>query len=456
MKLSQLPKDVRLLIEKFVAVGFFQTSKLSSASRPEQAAFFLHKSIQEFLSAWFIVQELMNAEEATPTCLTKVDSSEKLKKVDEVLKFVCELSSRAASAVFSHLQLIGRQEGLTEYSFTETPSVKELSEDQKTFQNICLDVFLSSTASDRRAIYPFFAQCINSVLVLHCDDQQLPIVARDHLLKVSELPKPDYLFFSPELSGDSVNDDVCSTMRDLETVIIKCCGDTQPLMEVFTDLMIKDFFLKKEGQQMVFYLTRISGVSVELLNALTSAPESAPQKPVDHVTQSQDNNSPLYLPENTSDQTYKNSLSFVREIHLLKSTNKQLKAVNNALPFVKRPRIVTIYHTDLRGDAEVQLLESLTSRITFTSNLRELAIIGSDLSPKSSAYMARSLHRAPNLQKLVLSQIPESISVSGLAENLHHMTQLSELRLSDVHMRDQECRLLGTGFIRQPAGSGDN
>ena len=44
-KRSKLPEDIRALIEKFMSVGFFQISNLSSSRRPEQGVFFLHKTI---------------------------------------------------------------------------------------------------------------------------------------------------------------------------------------------------------------------------------------------------------------------------------------------------------------------------------------------------------------------------------------------------------------------------
>ena len=218
LKLNKLPEDVRLLIEKFIDVGFFQISKLPNSPRPEQVACFLHKSIQEFLSAWFIVQELKRAKKESAMCLSlaKIDSFEKIKKMEEVLKFVSESSSEAASAVLSHLQMIGEKEGLTEYSFTDTPSVEELSEGQLAFRVMCLDVLLSCPVSDKPAVYPTFLQCVNSVLVINAD-KQLHTVARDHLFKFC--PKPDYLFFD-EAYGKAVNDDVVSIMRDLETVMV--------------------------------------------------------------------------------------------------------------------------------------------------------------------------------------------------------------------------------------------
>ena len=114
------------LFEKLIHVGFFQVSKLSAWNR-EKIVYFLHKSVQEFLAAWFIVQELKVKKNETVTFLSGMDTFEKSRKMAEVLKFVCELSSDAVGIVFDHLHYIAEKEGLTNYNFTRTPSIHDLS-----------------------------------------------------------------------------------------------------------------------------------------------------------------------------------------------------------------------------------------------------------------------------------------------------------------------------------------
>ena len=136
--LSELPDDD--VFKKFMDSGFLQTSKLSS-SVPKKIVYFLHKFVQEFVAAKFIVQELTNKENESVTCLSTVHAFQKIEKMFEVLKFACELSSDATCAVLSHLQMTGDKEGLTAYNFTETPSVEDLSYCEKTFMSICSDCF---------------------------------------------------------------------------------------------------------------------------------------------------------------------------------------------------------------------------------------------------------------------------------------------------------------------------
>ena len=440
-KLSKLPEDIRAVIEKFMSVGFFQISKLSSSARPEQGVFFLHKTIQEFLSARFIVQELTSAKKEV-TCLSQFDSFEKVMKMVEVLKFVCELSSEAAGAVLSHLQIIGEKEGLIECSFTETPSVEDLAEDQREFRRISLDCLLCCPTSHRQAIFPRYLHCVNGVLVV--DDDQVRLVAREHALKFSDLPEPSYLFFNTLwVYKENVEHNVLPLLRDLETVLVTCYGDTTAEVEKYKDVPLGGFFLKKEGGQMTLYLTCIGrGFGdkrvrcVELLHALTSAPESPPQKPVDCVQNRKNSNET----ESKSGRTLNHSLSFVREMRLEDPTSEELTAVNNALRFVNGPRVICISNSGKSCD--IQLIESFVSRIPFTNNLQKLELNDLNLTANSATDIFKLLHQDHNLHELDLSGNNLHNTVGDLAENLHHLPQLTQLNLSHVAMGDQECRLL--------------
>ena len=117
------------LFKELIHVGFFQVSKLSAWSR-EKIVSFLHKSFQEFLAAWFIVQEVKVKKNETVTCLSGMDTFEESRKMAEVLKFVCELSPEAADIAFDHLRYVREKEGLTNYNFIRTPSLEDLSRAQ--------------------------------------------------------------------------------------------------------------------------------------------------------------------------------------------------------------------------------------------------------------------------------------------------------------------------------------
>ena len=232
------------LFEKLIHVGFFQVSKLSALNR-EKIVYFLHKSVQEFLAAWFIVQEVKVKKNETVTCLSGMDTFEKSKKMDEVLKFACELSSEAAGIVFDHLRYVGEKEGLTNYNFTRTPSVEDLSHAQKEFILFCVDYLFRCPASDRLAVYSAFLSCVNHVVIL--DEEHSSTAAKTHFFK-DTTSFPNYLFYS---GWKSNYDDFLSILFDLNTVLLTCSGEIKDVKK-YADLRKAEFFLKKSEMRNFF------------------------------------------------------------------------------------------------------------------------------------------------------------------------------------------------------------
>ena len=436
-KLSNVPEDIRLFLNKFIDFGFLQTSNLSNSPRPEKLAFFLHKSVQEFLSALFIVGELKNAKEAF-NCLSKVDSCKRFEKLLEVFKFVCELSSDAPVAVFRHLKMLGEEEGLTDYDFSENASTEDLFQKQGEFYSSSLDLFLSCPASGKN-VYPPFLQCVNGVLVIYCGYQQLPEVLSEHFLRSAHFHKPDYVLFNRESARDSedVSDQMFSVMSDLDTVIVTCSGDVKSVNR-YHDLKPDNFFIKKVGHRLVVCLTRLVFMSptspkfIQLLKSLISAPKSSLQEP-DHVSQNHDVSSSLRLTEKTSHQTLTHSLSYSREIIIFGPTS-ELVSLLNSLHHV--PRLSELDLVDVgMGNQECQLL---ATALKFVYKLRFLRLSCNPLGHGISA-LAKHLHSVPYLELLLLedTQMGEE-EVTALAHSLKNVTQLSELGLS--------CNPLGQGM----------
>ena len=236
---SKFPKGD--LFEKLIHVGFFQVSKVSALNR-EKIVYFLHKSVQEFLAAWFIVQEVKVKKNETVTCLSGMDTFEKSKKMDEVLKFVCELSSDAVGIVFDHLHYVGEKEGLTNYNFTRTPSVEDLSHAQKEFILFCVDYLFRCPASDRLAVYSAFLSCVNYVVILN--RKHSSIAAKTHFFKYTT-SFPNYLFYS---DWESNFDDFLSILFDLNAVVLTCSGEIEDVKK-YADLRDADFFLKRKRKE---------------------------------------------------------------------------------------------------------------------------------------------------------------------------------------------------------------
>ena len=462
-ELSKVPADIRCLVKKFLSVGFFQVSKLSSSSRPDEIVHFLHKSVQEFLSAWFIVKEVTKTKTASLTCLSNVDSFEKVKKIHEVLKFVCEISSESAVAVFHHLQMIGEKEGLTEYSFSFSPSSKDLSSDQRKFHQISLDCFLSCLAPERQMIYPSFLHCVNGVVVIRRTDH-LSIVAREHVLKLFTSPKPNYVFFcEEELFSRLLNivSDAVSIMCDLQAVVVPLFGDhDSKLVNTYEDLACYYPFVKKEEQQMVVYITRLirqfcdshtDQLFLDLLND-TSEPQSPTPQTVDEVPQDETNNSSR-LTKETSGQTGKHTLSYLREVVVYYPSPEELLVVGKLLKFVNRLETLKITLNDKywqEGLYDVQVVESLVSHIyctCITDSLHSLELGFFRMTQIITARIVRSLSQAPNLRSLNLSWNCLLYSgIKNLTENLHHLKHLCRLELRGAGIGHLECQLLSTAL----------
>ena len=464
-KLSNVPKDIRLFLEKFIDFGFLQTSNLSNSPRPEKLAFFLHKSVQEFLAASFLVRDVKNAKEFF-NCLSKVDSFERFMELSEVFKFVSELSSEATVAVFSHLKMIGEKEGLTDYNFCENPSIEELTEEEREFYRINLDLFLSCPASDRKNVYPSFLQCVNGLLLI--EDKQLPKVSSEHCLRSTNFHKPDYVFFNVENQALDWDDQVFSVMSDLDTVVVTCSGDVKSVNRCHLDYSLRsgNYFIKKVGHRFVLYLTFIKSMPIGLL---TSAPESSLQEP-DHKLQNHDVCNSLQLTEKTSDQTLTHSLSYLRQIYIpvfadptselgelviflnnlhhvprlselelvdVGMGNQKCQSLATALKYVDKLRLLRLSENPLGHG-----INELSKHLHSVPHLEKLHLDDTQMGEEEVTALAFSLKNVTQLSLLYLSNNPLGHGVSELAKHLHSVPHLEKLRLNDTQMGEEEVTAL--------------
>ena len=432
------------LFEKLINVGFFQVSKLSTLNR-EKIVYFLHKSVQEFLAAWFIVQELKVMKNETVTCLSAMDTLEKSRKMDEVLKFVCELSSDAAGIVFDHLHYVGEKEGLTNYNFTRAPSVDDLSDEQCIFIKLCVDCLFCCPASDRLTMYSAFLSCVNHVVMLY--DKHVSTAAEKNFFK-GTASFPNYFFFEglTKHAGPESYYDLLSVLSDLNAVVLTCSGEIKDLKK-YADLRDANLFLKKSEKRNFIYLRRITDAVFRsnMLLELIPAPVCSSQPPVDNLGKNEDKNIALSLTENRSDQIQQHCLSLVRAVELEKVTIEDFVLLKHLLPLLTAPRNINIWGS-MTDALEGNSIESAIHRINFTDNLHSLKLCGINLTANCAAFIAESLHHSPNLHELCLSINPIHSGVSHLAENLHHAPQLTELELQDVQMGEKECAALAASL----------
>ena len=428
---SKLPDSI--LKTKLIEVGLFHVLNVSSLE-PEEAVHFIHKSVQEFLAAFHL------KEETCTTCLSKVESFEKVVKMIEVLRFACELLADAARAVLSHLGIVGQKEGLAKYNFTETPCIAELSEDQRQFLTLISQIFFSFSAKERRDLYREVLFYVGGVLLI--DSDQLHSLANEHFLNPNDAP--DFIFFPDSLRTEQSYQDLISVLDDLSAVVV-CCSGEEKASDFLTKYPlhdVKDTFLKKEGKIYLYFSEICSTTSTisstEMLKKLISLPESSGKKPVHDQTNEQDDSSALCLTENSSDDTQAthHCLSCVWIINVLVKEREEMETLTDVLSFVTSPRSIDISGNGSATDAE--LVYKLVSRINFTNRLHWLELDNINMTAKPAALIATSLHRAPKLRVLSLSRNPLGEGVSDLTRHLSRAPHLDYLYLDDVKMTKKQ------------------
>ena len=451
---GKLPGSIYILSDKFIKFGLFHVLNAATFLRREKHVYFIHKSVQEYLAAFFLKEELLK--EASTSCLSEVDSSEKIVKMIEVLRFACELSAEAACAVLSHLGIVGKKDGLTVYNFTKTPCIEDLSGNQKQFLSLISHSFFSCSAEKRRDLYPIFLSYVGGVLYI--DSDKLHSLANDHLLKSAAAP--EFIFFPNALRTEQDCQDLISVLQDLSVVIVCCSGEKWKASDFLKKYSLSsvEVFLKNEEGKIYLYIAEI-GKSIiapyirrilptEILTDLIKSPESSQKNPVDDQSNKQDNSSTLCLTENSTDDTRAthHCLSFVWRIDVNVDERQKMETLIDVLPFVTSPRDIFIFGVGRATDPV--LVDTLVSRINFTNRLQWLALDTINLTAKPAAVIARSLYQAPNLHYLNLSWNPLGEGVSDLTRHLSCAPHLEDLYLYDVKMTKKQVNEL-TEAVRQ-------
>ena len=452
---SELPGNISRSFEKLSEVGLFQIVNLTSLN-PEKGAYFIHKSVQEFLAAWHIKEEVLSIKgESTPS-LSKVESFEKIVKMNEVLKFACELSTEAACAVFHHVGSVGRKESVSECDFIE---LLLEDEERSPYQDLYLELishsYVCRSAEKRRDLYSVFPSCTGDVF-LYLDSNRLNITANEHLLKSGMIP--DFIFFPDyESSTEKSYRDLITIAEDTNAVFLSCSGEKKAadLLKKFPRRPLKEFFLKRE-RKIIVYVYQIrkeeDGCTfpTEMLRELISPTAESTQvtRLVDPLNE-HDSETASSLTQNTDSITgpTPQSLSCVKRISILQAERQEIKMLADFLPLFTALLYIRILGKRFEI-IDAQLTETLVSRIIFTDRLVTLVLANINLTAKPTAAIARSLHQAPSLRSLYLSYNPVGEGVSVLTRHLSCVPHLERLCLSDVIMTKKQVNDL-SATVRQ-------
>ena len=252
------------LIETLIEVGLFQVLNMSSVN-PEKGVYFIHKSFQEYFAASFLKEELILSKKNEITnSLSKLDSVEKILKMNEVLKFAGELSEEAAREIVNHLiKMAANEEGFTKYTFdSEAPSEEDFSEDQRNFLTLSTELFFYCSAETKRNLFPTFLSSFRGVLLIEAD--QLNDLVKEKLVKTTV--NVNYVFFTADeryspkrkyTEQDYKNLTILS--EQLKAFVLSSSGEKKAseFLSNFTWRRVDEFFLKKEENNTHLYFMKI-------------------------------------------------------------------------------------------------------------------------------------------------------------------------------------------------------
>lgn len=437
---EHLPDE--LLNSRLIRVGVIQIVKLFSA-RPKKVVAFLHKSIQEFLAAWFIIHKLIPSVRDNSSCMSAIDSVDKVVAMVEVLKFVSEWSLEGSRAVLQHLESLKKKGSPPEHHIGETAFLEDLPNDEKRLLELSLECFMETPASAKTEVYPLLLKSVGGVLLV--PDTMLHLLANEHVVKSNVLP--NYVLFNfrrhPSLKQ---RDYMASIMDDLNVAIVTASGERkasdflrkQSKFEVLTCL-----FLKRKGDKMYLHFSQVAGIDVGTLNELTLPTPNGP--PHNFLDQLQGDKTATEM----CCQTRQHCFSLAKKIDIDEIAHDELVSViPNVMPLVDSPQEIAVRSS--HESSEPQDVDRLVGGMNITECLQRLRLYRIGLTAQSLAVVTKALHPASNLQELFLSENPLGTGVSLLAENLQHVQQLKSLELTDVLMEEQAFSDLANSLFYVP------
>ena len=440
---SQLPAGDSL-IERLIEVGLFQVLNMSSLN-PEKGVYFIHKSLQEYFAGSFLKEELILSKKNKITnSLSKLDSVEKILKMNEVIKFACELSQEAArEIVILLMKMAAKEEGLTKYTFdSEAPSAWDFSEDQETFLTLSTQLFFCCSAETKRNLFPTFLSSFTGVLLIEAD--QLNDLVKEKLVKTTL--NVNYVFFTDNkeyTEKDYKNLTILS--EQLKAFIESCSGEKKAseFLGNFTWRRVCEFFLKKEDNNTYLYFMKIIKVKhkgipylpCKMIKALISKKETRKKTNMNCDESSEESNC----------CSKRHGLSRVWKIYAWDVNKSDVELMSKMMPFITAPHEIEVWgeHGEVL-DAEVT--ESLMRRIPTTHKLEILTLCNINLTSSPAVeFISNLFKKASNLEWLDMSSNPlMGAGVDSLIQHLSCAPHLEVLWLTDVKMTPQQVKDLAS------------
>ena len=433
------------LIERLIEVGLFQVLNMSSLN-PEKGVYFIHKSLQEYLAASFLKEELTSSKKNKITnFLSKLDSVEKILKMNEVLKFAGELSEEAAREIVIHLiNMAAKEEGLTKYTFdSDAPSQEDFSEDQRNFLTFCTESFFYCSAETKRNLFPAFLSSFRGVLLIKAD--QLNDLVKENLVKTTV--NVNYVFFTDneEYTEQDYNN-LTILSEQLKAIIVSCSGEKKAseFLSNFTWREVNEFFLKKENNSTHLYFMEIiqeedSLLPCKMIKALISKQETTEKTNMNGDESSEESSSSCCSKR-------RHGLSRVRRIQAGQVNRSEVKLISEMMQFITAPHDIFVYGE--YGEVyDAEVTESLLRSIQPTHKLKELTLGRMNITRSPAVEFINRVFKQdlPNLKELGMSFNPRlGAGVVSLIKHLSCAPHLEKLWLREVKMTPQQVKDLTT------------
>ena len=157
---SQLSDSV--CCDESIFIGLLQITEYSETLRPVGMVSFIHKSIQEFLAAWYVTYRCIPEGGNLDEISVKL---EECLALENVFQFICGLSKDGASTVFRHLKSVRISDPSLDLSKavpnleneTDEP-LSEVTERQRTFIDLVLFLFAEVESEDELS-----SSCLDSL-----------------------------------------------------------------------------------------------------------------------------------------------------------------------------------------------------------------------------------------------------------------------------------------------------
>ena len=437
---EHLPKEVSS--STLLRVGVIQIVKLFSA-KPKKVVAFLHKSIQEFLAAWFVIHKLIPSTKNSVSCMPAVDCTAKAVTMLEVLKFVSQWSFEGSSAVLLHLESLRKKQSPPEESSTETLFLEDLSDDDKKLLEMNLECFMETPVLSKAEVYPLLLKSTSGVLVV--PNTMLHLLVDNHVLKSKDLPNYTLFNFRRPPSQEQ-RDHMASIMEDLNVVVTTASGEREAsdfVKKLSKFEVLASLFLKRHKDKLYLHFTQVAGIDVGTLNELTLPTLNLPPESSRDQRHGEETTSKINC------QTRQHCFSLAKKIEIDEIEDDELiDVISNVMPLVESPREITLLSSQI--SFEPRGIERLARGMNITDSLRRLRLHKVSLNEQSLTVLTRDFHQACNLEEIFLSENPLKSGVTRLAENLKHLQQLATLELTNVFMEEKAFSELASSLCHVP------